>query len=80
MTEGSKATLLDEDQVIRTLRLGGRPNKYAERRALDRLWRIAQNVRKDLKQPLLKRVKVGVRYLYQADVVDDFIEALSVVQ
>ena len=73
-----RTTLLSEDEVIRRLRLDNRPNKYAERRALDRLWRLAQNVRKDLKQPPLKRVKVGVRYLYDSATLDEFVEALSV--
>ena len=71
-------SLLDEDEVIRRLKLDNRPNKYAQRRALDRLWRVAQNVRKDRKQPPLKRVKVGVRYLYESEMVDEFIETLSV--
>ena len=71
--------LLEEDDVIRRLRLDNRPNRYAQRRALDRLWHFAQRVRKDLKQQPLRRVKVGIRYLYDAETIDEFIAALSVV-
>ena len=71
--------LIEEEELIQQLRLHKRPNTYAQRRALDRLWKVAQNVRKDLKQPPLKRVKVGVRYLYDPATVGAFIEALSVV-
>ena len=70
--------LLHEDEVISRLRLGDRPNKYAQRRALDRLWKTAQNVRKDLKKPPLRRVKVGARYLYEPSIVDELIDSLSV--
>ena len=70
--------LVDECELIRRLRLDKRPNTYAQRRALDRLWRLAQNVRKDRKQLPLKRIKVGVRYLYAPATVDDLIESLSV--
>ena len=75
----TSSILLTEDDVIERLKLENRPNKYAQRRALDRLWRLAQNVRKDRNQAPLKRVKMGVRYLYDTDVVDEFIAALSVV-
>ncbi len=75
----SESQLLHEDEVIRRLKLEDRPNIYARRRALDRLWRAAQNVRKDFKRPPLRRVKVGVRYLYEPKVLDEFITALSVV-
>jgi len=71
--------LIAEEEVIRRLKLDNRPNDYAARRALDRLWRLAQNVRKDRKQPPLRRIKVGVRYLYDPATVEEFIEALSVV-
>lgn len=71
-------TLLEEDEVIRRLKLHRRPSTFAQRRALDRLWKTAQDVRKDLKKPSLKRVKVGIRYLYSSSTIEEFIEALSV--
>ena len=71
--------LLSEDEVMRRLKLlDGRPNHQAARRALDRLWRLAQAVRRDRKQPPLRRIKVGVRYLYDPDMVEALVEALSV--
>ena len=73
------SSLLYEDEVMRRLKLENRPNVYAQRRALDRLWRVAQRVRKDLNLRPLRRIKVGVRYLYEPSVVEEFIEALSVV-
>ena len=72
------SVLIEEDEVIRRLRLDRRPNKYAQRRALDRLWKAAQDVRTDLKKPPLKRVKVGIRYLYSPSMIEEFVEALSV--
>lgn len=70
--------LIEENEVIRRLKLHRRPSLYAQRRALDRLWKAAQDVRKDLKKPPLKRVKVGVRYLYSPLMLEEFVEALSV--
>ena len=70
--------LLPENEVIRRLQLQDRPNRYAQRKALDRLWWSAQLVRKDLKMPPLKRIKVGARYLYDPRVFEDFLAALSV--
>lgn len=70
--------LLPEDEVIRRLKLESRPNVYAQRRALDRLWQAAQLARKDMKLSPLKRIKVGSRYLYEPEVFEDFLEALAV--
>ena len=70
--------LLAEDEVIRRLKLSDRPTRYAQRRALDRLWQRAQLVRKDLRQPPLRRIKVGARYLYNSRVFEDLSEALAV--
>ena len=71
-------SLLEEDEVLRRLKLHRRSSIYAQRRALDRLWKTAQDVRKDLKKPALRRVKVGIRYLYSSSTVEEFIESLSV--
>ena len=69
--------LLDEDEVIRLLRLDHRRSKNAQRRAVDALWRVAQRVRKRQRQQPLTRVKVGLRYRYSPDVVAQFVDALD---
>ena len=76
-TSRSSSKLVNEDEVIRVLRLDDRRSKNAQRRAVDGLWQLAQRVRKRHKEQPLRRVKVGLRYRYSPDVVAQFVDALD---
>lgn len=70
--------LVDEGTLIQLLKLDKRPNIYASRRALDRLWKLACNVHRDKGLAPLRRIMVGRRYLYEVDIIKQFREALAV--
>jgi hypothetical protein len=68
---------LTHDELMERLRLLATRNRNAARMALERAWKRAQDVRHDKRMPPLVRIQVGRgQYLYTAETVAQFIEAL----
>ena len=71
------AQLLTEEEVCRILRIDTERTRAAQRKALDRAWRQAQDIRSDRKLSPLTRIRIGARRFYEASAVSALLEALS---
>jgi hypothetical protein len=69
--------LFTETEVCRLLRLDVGRTRQAQRKAMDRVWRAAQDARTDRNQPLLRRIRLGSERCYEPATVDALLEALS---
>ena len=69
--------LFTENEVCRLLRLDVGRARQAQRKAMDRVWRAAQDARMDRNQPPLRRIRLGCERCYEPATVDALLEALS---
>ena len=69
--------LLTETEVCSLLRLDVGRTRQAQRKAMDRAWRAAQDARADRNQPPLRRIRLGSERCYEPATVDALLEALS---
>ena len=69
--------LLTEVEVCKLLRIDVGRTRQAQRKAMDRVWRAAQDARTDRDQPPLRRIRLGSGRFYGPATVDALLEALS---
>ena len=74
---GWQPELLTEAELCGVLRLDGGRTPGAQRKALDRAWRQAQDIRGDRKLAPLTRIRIGSQRYYDAATVSALLETLS---
>ena len=69
--------LLTEQEVCERLRLNVDRTPQAQRKALNRIWRAANDARVDQNLPPLRRLRLGSRRYYEPAAVAALIDTLS---